>query len=670
MFIEKIQMKNYRQYREETIIELGVQSTRNINVIVGSNGAGKTNLSNAIQWCFYGKEPSLKEGLGFGILNMNAFKELQEGKIAEVVVEVTIVLDNGEKYAIQRVKQIIKTKDRQETVPYSESREPDGSKLTAYFCKNTKAKSPSFNTDFPARLINILAPEKISEYFFFDGEKLDKYFAASSKEEIKEAVFQISQLDLLAIIEERLNVITRDYRQEIRGVVPEAEKTSAEIESIDKKLENIKNEIVLKQKNLAVIKEKKSEIMQEYKELGGEHAKELLKRNEEIVQEIEQKEKELSEKEKEKNYVLVENAYLFWGAEVFKDSLKFFDIARQKGIFPPNITPDFVKELLKKGSCICKTDISEKNKDKEPRQSVEELLQRISSGMGSMVGELLEKEKDMFYIKKSKLESCLDKINLLNKPIKEYRSQIDRLQRDLDNNNSKLRSGAKLDKLENFDQTIKALDDESQKLAEALGALKAKEEESQYELKNKKEEFEKQAKKEKKGREINNLIEFCERSKAHASSVKSKIMDEIRQEISKETEEHYHELHWKEGEKIDIRIDEDYQIYAFQDDHNKFGTFAAGERALLAMSFMVALNHVSGFRVPIIMDTALGRISSEPRKNFSKNIATYLKNNQIILLFTQSEFSPEVKENLLSAINHQYIINLPSPLEAEIKEKK
>ena len=90
MKIFKIELENYRQYRNKRIVELSTDDTRNLNIILGPNGAGKTHLLNAVNWCLYGDEPSLektKPELQQCIANE---KELQDK--GQVVVRVSIYL--------------------------------------------------------------------------------------------------------------------------------------------------------------------------------------------------------------------------------------------------------------------------------------------------------------------------------------------------------------------------------------------------------------------------------------------------------------------------------------------------------------------------------------------------------------------------------------------------
>ena len=53
MLLEKIKLKNFRCYLGECEINFATDSDRNITLIHGENGVGKTALLNAIRWTFF-----------------------------------------------------------------------------------------------------------------------------------------------------------------------------------------------------------------------------------------------------------------------------------------------------------------------------------------------------------------------------------------------------------------------------------------------------------------------------------------------------------------------------------------------------------------------------------------------------------------------------------------
>ena len=54
MNISKIELQDFRQYKGNVKLKFDTDSKKNIAVVLGVNGAGKSNLYNAITWCLYG----------------------------------------------------------------------------------------------------------------------------------------------------------------------------------------------------------------------------------------------------------------------------------------------------------------------------------------------------------------------------------------------------------------------------------------------------------------------------------------------------------------------------------------------------------------------------------------------------------------------------------------
>ena len=56
MRIESIEIKNFRQYRDEKGSFPKKVGSKDIHIIIGEKGEGKTNILNALTWCLYGEE--------------------------------------------------------------------------------------------------------------------------------------------------------------------------------------------------------------------------------------------------------------------------------------------------------------------------------------------------------------------------------------------------------------------------------------------------------------------------------------------------------------------------------------------------------------------------------------------------------------------------------------
>ena len=58
MKIKELQINNFRQYYGKTAIDLTTENNKNIVIIGGRNGYGKTNLLLSIVWALYGDKIS------------------------------------------------------------------------------------------------------------------------------------------------------------------------------------------------------------------------------------------------------------------------------------------------------------------------------------------------------------------------------------------------------------------------------------------------------------------------------------------------------------------------------------------------------------------------------------------------------------------------------------
>lgn len=57
MLIEECILENYRQFKGRHKVRFSTDPKKNITLIAGANGSGKTNLLRAICWCLFGEEP-------------------------------------------------------------------------------------------------------------------------------------------------------------------------------------------------------------------------------------------------------------------------------------------------------------------------------------------------------------------------------------------------------------------------------------------------------------------------------------------------------------------------------------------------------------------------------------------------------------------------------------
>ena len=54
MLLTKITLNDFRQFRGTQTIEFSTDKEKNVTIILGENGSGKTTFAQAFKWCLYG----------------------------------------------------------------------------------------------------------------------------------------------------------------------------------------------------------------------------------------------------------------------------------------------------------------------------------------------------------------------------------------------------------------------------------------------------------------------------------------------------------------------------------------------------------------------------------------------------------------------------------------
>ncbi len=626
MRIEKIVIHNYRQYENVEFVFPQKRQT-DIHIVIGQNGLGKTNLLNAITWCLYDCEPHLgNKSSALPIINTKVLNSLVNGENCSVDVAIEATYNNNT-IGFKRVVEYKKNDTIEEIVS-------KGKDIFEVFTI-IDGETVYHEGDEAKSWINRLFPYGIMEFFFFDGEQLDNYFISDKRPRIEKTIYEISQVGLLNTISERLNSIINDIRKNIDKANPdlnplfqELQKSKAARDGLEKDISicseqiSISEEIIARaselirgQEDLIVLEKDKSQLDQQLKDV-----KELNK----------QKNKELADFIRE--YTIYINFY-----DKINKTLILINDKENSGKLPPNVDKNYIKKMLDKKTCL----ICKKTLDAEGFHALEELLSQLD--LSSELSIILTKIKGPLEIIKEKTENYW---MIRNKHYEELLI-LEKKEKDLEK--SIIENNSRLANYGDKDTIRKAIIDrvENEKLrtdnifkegvySEQLKSMSKKIEEQE-------DEYNKALEKSKGHKDLIKRKDFAEKANALAIKVKTTLMDDMRIETQEEMEELFLRLVWSRDKFKKVTLNENYSIKLLHaDGYECLGACGAAERALLALSFTLALHKVSGFEAPLVIDTPVARISDKNRTNFAEILSEVSFGKQLILLFTPSEYSEEI----------------------------
>lgn len=634
-----IRLSDYRQYEGEQEVDLSTSSGR-INVIEGQNGAGKSNLLNAITLCFYGEERHQEDSdenlESLPLVTRSALEGLTEGENKSGFIEIELGVDSPE-YIFRR--------------SFTTYRVDDGfsnqiGELQLQRRVGADWKEPSN----PETHLNQVLPVTVSDYFLFDGEDLDAFFEEGYTDRVKTAILDVSHIDLLNSAIDHTGKIQTDIEKKASNLKGEAGALRDKIDTLEAKLEDKKAEYEQTEDDIEDTNKEIERIDLKLQDISDEWVKDQYQRREELQEDIEKKESKIEDLQKKTVELMVDAGPIVYSDESLTYTLDVFDKLSEKGQIPPKIQDWFIDELIERGTCICGVPLSEGNEHVEH-------LREVQNEVSEVMEENLEGKSEI----PSMRDIAADRVQQIKQNRSRIASITDEIEgdkKDVQNITNKLKTYDIPDdeevNIEYQENEREKLEKQEERLQQKLGRLDKEREDIEGDIKSKRKELRRELEKEDRHEQVLSQLEFTEKAQSHLEDIKGSILAEIRESTEENLDQYFNELIWKD-EEYDIVLNDDYSIEVL-DPHgdNKIGSLSAGEKQVLALSFMAALTQISGFNAPILIDTPLGRISSEPKRRIANNLPQYVEDTQITFLMTDEEYTDQVQAMVKGTLANEY----------------
>lgn len=651
MLLKKIIFNNYKTFYGHQEIDFYIpkearEEGKNIILVGGLNGTGKTTILKAILYVLFGKRgisDSEHERLFSNVINNTFFNEGGNESSVSLIIET----DSGEEWNL-----IVRWYfDRHSKRLVHEERE-------LYIRKpGIRAKKHALieNIEVYNKFIDRIIPYHAAPFFIFDGEEIKEIILRQNSKEMKDAIHKITGMETHTQLINDLIGLNQSLERKL-------------INSVDnRKLEKYKDELAKLEKEIKEHENRRIEITKVLNKLNDELDELKEKRNKKISQNSSSRETLIKKQTKiETELQLAKNEFNIWYKENIINILLAEKIKRLKHQI--NIEKEIKRNRIIEETALkpYKSFINQLlSKKIEPPLSEKQLEQLVNFGQEiwkqqnnintnkydnvKEIHDLSSKEeqfllnypiKDKNYIVKllNKIENLENEVQVLEEHVRSAPETV-----DIEVENKKIdiitkKIGAETLKLNSLQRKIRKLKDDKSDIQNKLTRLSSKvtnldDVKKQHELLNK---------------TLSAMKKYIEES----TTMKAQFIQEEFSSI-------LNKLFRKEDEfgKIEFDIDT-YTIRLFNDKMQEISIQdrSAGEMQMISSSLIWALTKVSDLSLPIVVDTPLGRLDSEHRNHLIKHYYKEIS-EQVIILSTDTEITDEYIELMNENSYKQFLLD-------------
>ena len=349
MLIRSITVEDFLPFQGKQRVDFSTDKDRNVTLVMGNNGAGKTSLAQAFEWCLYGKAPKDVTR----VINAYVLERVAPGSSHYASVEIELEKD-GKVYFVTRKQEYSRKAS-------GNLDKPGQHEFVIRYKEDGEFKQVAAPDQ--RAMINRLLSSQLSHYFFFDGEHVKNMRAEIERgksNDFADAVKTILGLQPIASALSHLkasgnkNCVQKWFKSQydVKGNANLEEK-KRKLDSLAKKIDTYTEEKELAEDDRDIAKERKAE----YEQLLRDNAE-----SEQAQRQVENARRHYS------NAVRAEAEARARVFKVFKNEQYRFLIDRpvkdalvelsdedkiSKGI--PSVDDKTIKYLLDRGECLCGT---------------------------------------------------------------------------------------------------------------------------------------------------------------------------------------------------------------------------------------------------------------------------------------------------------------------------
>ena len=644
MVIKRLTLHNFGVYAGTNTFYLSGKKGKPIVLIGGLNGRGKTTFLEAVLIALYGT-------------NSFAYKESNYTTYGQYLKSYVNTLDGTKQSYVEMEFQL----SSQEQDIYAVRREWDGKsqRIKERTTVWSNGERDEFLTNNWPMFIENLLPSGLSNFFFFDGEKIAEMALDVTDAQMKDSIrslLGISVLDKLKKdITRNINSVRKQKTQ--IGETAKLDELREAKEQAQKKLENIDKEIEHTQTQLSKKKRDLEKANNEYIAQGGdiiEQRQELYqKRTTLIALEEQNTEALISATATELPLLLIEDLLTKIRTQSDKEQEQQLLIKALEVINRMHDEYSSTSGKGKSGVSDFVAFVNSKGKN-NGKKSIYNLTESAAHQISELLSTRLAAEKDTarnLLDERIRLKEELDKIdNNLSVDINENEAKksykrIKELERGIIDIEVQLKS-LQQQRSNINGEYIRTSSEYSKYVERVLHSMEVKDDEER-------------------------ILKYSNMAAAIIDEYSIRLQKRKTDVLAETITDCYRQLFSKKNLIRKIAMDPvtlNLTFYDAKDKEIKKSRMSAGENQLIVVSILWALAICSKRKLPVIIDTPLSRMDSNHRKSL---ITKYFPNasEQTIILSTDSEIDAEAYRMMKKNVGDEFILNYDDGTQTTTIEK-
>ncbi|HIF5686754.1 DNA sulfur modification protein DndD [Vibrio parahaemolyticus] len=625
MLITKLTLNNFRVFRGVHEIDLRpaparlskngpIEGTeRPIILFGGLNGAGKTSILTAVRLALFGRQ-SFSQVLSNGEY-VDALSELIHKGVGHGGIQDNASIELEFKYS-----------QNGEENTYKVIRGWKRGKKDNLCLEKDGVQIPELNYEQCQGFLNELIPTGIADLFFFDGEKIAELAEDESGSVLKTAVRRLLGLDVIAKLKSDLNIFLKK-----QGSSALSQSLKEEMDSLDEKrishernAEKLRGEADIVDAQIELVSRDILSLENKLSQNGGAWAKtredEQQKVDSLLKEKVELEKQIRMEMETSLPFALAPNAM-----QRLQTQIKQEQQIKKKQNFG-NELDSFLETL----------------RSKYPSFDTEMAQSAIADSFKAHVGEFDSAEL-LLDISDRQANTIDYQLSNLSREsfsrFDEARVRLQNVEEEIDNASNNIARAPEQEQVQELFADVRALDKKKEKLIIEYHALL---EEAKRELRQALGTARQIQKLHDKNKDQSNKDQSISNAQ-NSILLLEKFGEQLTKARVNQLENEFVQSYKKLARKEDLQLSASINPASFDvelvDEHGikiNRKAMSAGEKQIYAISILEALGRTSGRKLPIIIDTPLGRLDSHHRDKLVENYFP-TASHQVVILSTDTE---------------------------------